>query len=54
MTSVKPENCEENKQYFFDKSFLEEIGISLELVLPIPCNVDPEVIAGVDPSSFKC
>ena len=28
VTSVKPEYCEENKQHFFDKSFLEEIEIS--------------------------
>ena len=54
VTSVKPEYCEENKQHFFDKSFLEEIEISLKLALPITCSADPEVIAGVDPASFNC
>ena len=51
VAQIKADYCDVEKRYWFDRSFLMDVGVNLDVAVQVSTGADPRT--GTDPNTFK-
>ena len=53
MAPIKADFCDVEKRYWFDRSLLMDIGVTLDVALEVPMRTNSST-GTINPSAFRC